>query len=128
MASWPSTLPNLTMTDSIDTLNQVVTTEMEAGNEVSRRITTVEIDSASITLRFTDTEMLTFRQWFNRKDATYPDGWGGANGGAAWFTATVLTGYGMDITKDCKIVSPYKMKHVGLNWWDVSFTFKVRYA
>ncbi len=86
------------------------------------RITTARFDKINVQWFFkTDTDMADFRDWYNRAD--------GANGGQAWFPATVAVGDGAGpALYDCRFTAPFKATISPPLRWTVTATLEVRHA
>lgn len=123
MAEYPSTLP-APFTDDYGlnfSTGQVVRTEMESGSPRSRRRSSAVIDMVTCSVRLTLAQFHTFRDWF--------DDPAGADGGAGWFTMSLLTGKsgsGKE-TVEAKFAGDPSAKKMG-TIMSVSMQLEVRYA
>lgn len=119
MATWPATLPAPLLSGySVSPREQVARTEMDGGNTRARRRTTARIDMVTATWSLTDTEMATFRAWW--------DGATDAAGGASWFTITLRAGYGGTESVDARFAGPWQAEEITPRKWRVSATLEVR--
>ena len=85
MANYPSTLPVPSYDGySIAPASQIVETDMEVGAPRMRRRTSAVCEKISVTWKYTDAQLATFRTWFD--SAT------GANAGANWFYISLARG------------------------------------
>mgnify|MGYP000588363243 CR=1 FL=1 len=120
MAAYPSTLPKpLASGYSVKPIDQTARTEMEGGPARVRRRTKSRNDHVTLAWLFTDTQMGTFRTWFDN-DAT------GAAGGAAWFTIGLALGGGGVATVEARFIGPFSEQHLGALRWDVNAEVEVR--
>ena len=121
MASWPITLPTPQSTGlSLHPVDQVVLTNMEAGNVKARRTSSARRDGIQFVWKFTDAEMAIFRNWFDDADE--------ADGGAAWFTVSLPTGDGGSISVEARFSGVFQSNMIPVMNWEVSATLEVRYA
>lgn len=119
MATWPS-LPNpLVDGYTLSPVDQTVRTDMEIGSARARRRTAALNDQVSVSWRFTDVQMNTFRDWFDNAST-------GAAGGASWFTVDLAVGdVGLD-SKECRFVGAWSAQCLGGLIWTVTARLEVR--
>lgn len=123
MATWPASLPSPRIDGySINPADQVIRTEMDAGNTRARRRTTSRKDIFPVAWVLDQTDMATFRAWFDDSST-------GANGGQAWFAMGLLTGDSASKqTVTCRFSGPWKADYLGKGFWSVTAQLEVRYA
>ena len=117
MATWPATLPPPEKTGyQLAPTDPTIRTEMEVGLPRTRRRTAARDDRITVTWKFTDAQMQTFRTFFN----------GDGQGGAAWFTIDLASGNtGID-SESARFASMWQAELLpGLNW-RVTATLEVR--
>ena len=120
MASWPTTLPSPKLSGyKLTPLDQVIRTDMEGGNTRTRRRTTARVDKFAVAFDFNETQMAAFRAWYELDT--------GADGGNAWFTIAIPTGYGGVSSVSAKMTLA-GADFIGRGAWIVSGQFEVRYA
>ena len=120
MAAYPSTLPGpLRDGYQIAPASQVVSTDMEVGAPRMRRRSSAVNETISVSYKYTDAQMATFRAWFD--SAT------GANAGASWFTVTLGRGTSGLVACEARFSTGTFTASVlpGLNWL-VSTTLELR--
>ena len=89
---------------------------MEMGASRSRRRTFAINDQVKVTWKFTDSQMTSFRAWFDDDAA----------GGNAWVPCPLAIGRGGVTTANVRFVGGYKQAlSAGLNW-TVTATLEVR--
>ena len=120
MATWPTTLPApMAQGYSIDPIDPVIRTDMEVGAVRARRRTAARQDKVSVAWAFDETQLDTFRDWFD-DDAT------GAAGGSAWFYIDLRIGAGGTTTEEARFTGPFKAAMVSGGRWQVSATLEIR--
>lgn len=120
MSTWPSTLPAPTVDGySIEPFDQTIRTDMESGAARTRRRTRARMDMINVAWKFTDTQMSTFRAWFEN-DST------GAAGGAGWFTVSLNVGDGGITSKEARFNGVFKPNLLSKSVWNVTATLEVR--
>lgn len=120
MATWPSTLPApMAQGYGIDPVDPVIRTDMEVGAVRARRRTAARQDRVAVTWAFSDTELETFRDWFD-DDAT------GAAGGSAWFYIGLRIGNGGSTTEEARFTGSWRASFMGAGRWQVNATLEVR--
>jgi hypothetical protein len=121
MATYPTTLPApLSDGYQLNPVEQVIRTDMESGYARTRRRTTARIDKFSISFVYTSTQMDAFRDWFESSS--------GADGGAAWFDVTLITGDGSSVTVEARFTGMWQATYRDKGLWQVVATIEVRYA
>ena len=117
MATWPTTLPRpLVAGYAIAPMDLTVRTDMEAGAARVRRRSAARNDQVSVTWIFTDTQMATFRAWFD----------GDCANGASWFTVDLNTGdTGLRLVQ-ARFVGPWQSEMQPGPYWQVSGKLEVR--
>lgn len=119
MSTWPTTLPPPSVSGyGLQPVDPTVRTDMEFGATRARRRSHARADRVTVSWLFTDSEMQTFRQWFD-DDA-------GAAGGAAWFNIDLPTGNGGITTVEARFAQVFEGElKKGLHWI-VRATLEVR--
>jgi hypothetical protein len=118
--AWPETLSAPLETGyRLEPDNQSLRTDFEVGSPRVRRITTVRTDRITVQWKFDETEMDTFRDWFDAAD--------GAAGGSLWFNGlTLAVGTGGTSTPDCRFAEPFQADRLPGMRWLVTATLEVR--
>lgn len=118
--AFPSSLPAPLLEGyQIAPQDQTARTEMEFGAARVRRRTRARDDRLSVAWRLTDSQMATFRAWFE-------DDVSGAAGGAAWFDLDIQVGDGGTQNKEVRFVGPFSASALGRALWGVTATLEVR--
>lgn len=123
MAIWPATLPSPHVQGySISPGDQTVRSDMEVGLARVRRRTSARNDQISLSWVMSDTQIATFRAWF---DGT---GTNDLFGGSVWFNGLYLPeGDGGLSAPDCRFVGPFTATPIsGVILWSVSAKIEVR--
>lgn len=120
MAAYPSTLPIPLLSGyGLQPVSQAIETDMEVGASRMRRRTSAVNEKISVSFKYSDAQMATFRTWFN--SAT------GANGGASWFAIGLPRGTAGVATVDARFSGGAFRADLlpGLNWL-VTTTLELR--
>lgn len=124
MAIYPATLPNPSASGyQLSPADQTVRSDMEVGTPRVRRKTSARDDQITLSWTMDDTQLATFRAWF---DGTGTDD---CQGGAAWFNGMNLAVGNTGLTQpDCRFVGPFSavLLNPGSLWWSVSAKVEVR--
>jgi hypothetical protein len=119
MSTWPSGLPNPAASGyAITPIDQVARTEMDVGAARTRRRTAARNDKIDLSWRLRDTQMATFRTWFDNPAE--------CAGGAAWFTVNLAIGTGGVVSVQAKFVGAPKYAILGGLNWSVTAKVEVR--
>jgi len=119
MATWPSSLPAPRIVGyGVNPFDPAVRTEMEAGNSKARRRTFSRKDKVPVVWNMTDAQYAIFRTWFDATD--------GADGGAGWFSVSLLLGGGGMSSVEARFSGVYTAQYVPHLHWDVSATLEAR--
>lgn len=112
MSTWPDTLP-LPSIQGYEAAQQDKTfrTQMEVGQRV-RRYSTSRTHQISVLWSFTDAQMAEFRDWYEDNEA-------------AWFTITLATGDGGNITTEARFNEPWDATFIPGPHWNVSAMLEV---
>lgn len=121
MATWPATLPAPSISGyGVDPVDQTVRTGMEVGTQRVRRRSFAQVDTVPVQWTMSDAQMAIFRAWFDDSSE--------ADGGAGWFSVSLLLGNGGFQTVEAKFLGPYKAVYVPHMHWAVTGKIEVRYA
>ena len=109
MATWPATLPTpLVDGYELSPSDQTIRTDMEIGSARQRRRTVARNDHVSVAWVFDETQMTSFRAWFD-------DAVAGVAGGAAWFTTQLRIGSGLE-SREARFIGPWSGQYDGQHW------------
>lgn len=121
MATWPSTLPDpLVDGYGIEPVSQTVSTDMEVGSARVRRRSFAQVDMLPVQWSLSNDQMTVFRAWFSHPI--------GADGGAAWFSTSLLMGDGSARTVQARFAGNWKAVYVPHLRWQVRAMLEVRYS
>ncbi len=119
MATWPSTLPNLSFTGySLTAGSQVIRSDMDSGMARQRRRFSARIDKLEGMIEVTGAELVIFEDFVDDD----------CNGGASWFECPIADGNGVRLL-ECRIVNgDYKAVPLDAynKIWNVTFKLEVR--
>ena len=119
MATFPSGLPAPSYDSyALSPIDQTIRTDMEVGAAKSRRRTVTRQDKVTVSWSFTDAQMTTFRDWFDNAST-------GANGGAGWFTISLMVGSTGFVTKTARFVGAFQSRLIPVNRWQVSGSLEI---
>jgi len=120
MATWPANLPApLVEGHALEPVDPVVRTDMEVGAPRARRRTSARNDRYPVSWLFTDSEMASFRSW-------YDDDTTGIAGGSAWFNVSLYDGHGAQNNVEARFAGIYKAQVVAGRNWRVTAVLEVR--
>lgn len=116
---WPTSLP-APRSDGygLTPVDPVIRTDMESGAPRARRRSAARNDRISVMWVFTDTQMATFRTWFD--DAAE------AAGGSNWFYLNVAIGTSGIVSMQCRFAGIWQARQISGWNWEVSATLEVR--
>lgn len=121
MATFPTSLPAALRSGyGLTQQSQTIRTDMETGSPRVRRRSAVRIDHIDVGWVFTDTQMDTFRTWF--------DSSADCAGGAAWFTLTLKSGDGSSVSAEARFMKDWQAQLTAAAIWNVTAQLEVRYA
>lgn len=119
--SWPATLPAPMVAGyALNPVNMTVRTEMESGAARVRRRSSAGNVRASVQWNMSDAQMAIFRTWFDDPAK--------ADGGAAWFSVSLLMGNGGFRTVTARFSGIWQAAYVPHLRWQVQATLEVRDA
>jgi len=120
MADYPTGLPDAQVDGySFEPMDQSVRTDMEFGTPRKRRRTSARNDIFSVRWKYSNSEMNTFRAWFEN-DST------GAAGGAGWFNISLNVGNGSVESVEARFLTTFKARLVTHNLWEVQAQIEIR--
>jgi hypothetical protein len=120
MATWPTTLPDISISGyALSPVDQTVRTDMEGGAPRTRRRTTARNDKLTVAWLMTDAQFAIFRAWFENAST-------GIAGGAAWFTFSAAIGTTGVVSLEGRFVGPYKTSLAAALIWNVNAELEVR--
>lgn len=120
MAAWPATLPGF-LSDgySVEISDATIRTDMESGPARVRRRYTAAPDNLSCSWKFSDAQMVAFREFFEN-DIMH---------GALWFDVGVMNGTTTAIViKEARFSAPWKASRIPAFGWHVSAILELRNA
>lgn len=122
MAIYPADLPAPTVSGyQLSPVDQTIRSDMEVGTARVRRKTSARDDQISLSWTMDDTQLATFRAWF---DGTGTDD---CQGGAVWFNGMNLAVGGGLTQPDCRFIGPFSSVLLdGTLLWSVSAKVEVR--
>lgn len=121
MPTWPATLPAPMVAGyALNPVDMTARTEMEAGPARVRRRSSARVDMVPVQWSVSDAQMAIFRAWFDDPAE--------ANGGAAWFTVSLLMGNGGTQTVSARFSGIWQAAYVPHLRWQVQATLEVRDA
>ena len=112
--------PPLVAGYALNPVDMTARTEMEAGPARVRRRSSARVDMVPVQWSMSDAQMGEFREWFRSED--------GANGGAGWFTISLLMGNGGTQTVIARFSGIWQAAYVPHLRWQVQATLEVRDA
>ena len=101
---------------TLDPVDPVMRTDMEAGAPRSRITTRARNDRANLKWRFSESEMANFRNWW--RDV--------ALSGASWVTLPLSLGEGGEQNVECRFTAHWKATLLPSLIWEVSASVEVR--
>lgn len=110
MPSFPSSLPAPLLEGySLSPVDPSVRTDMEVGGQRVRRRTKARNDRVDLSWCFSDSQMATFRAWFE-DDTT------GVSGGSSWFDIKLNIGLGGMTDEEARFTSVWKATRDNQVW------------
>lgn len=120
MADYPTTLPAPLLAGyRVAPVDPSIRTEMEFGSPKKRRRTSTRNDVVKLRWTYSDSEMNTFRAWFEN-DTT------GAAGGAGWFNITLNIGNNGSESVEARFIGAYTAQLSSNDRWLVETSIEVR--
>lgn len=121
MPTWPATLPAPQVAGyALNPVDMTARTEMEAGPARVRRRSSARVDMVPVRWSMTDAQMEIFRAWFDSPTE--------ADGGAAWFSVSLLMGNGGFQTVTARFSGIWQAPYIPHMRWEVQATLEVRDA
>lgn len=117
MATWPATLPTPEFAGfKVTPADQIIRTSITGGLPRYRRRTSARNDSVSVMWHLSDSQLSTFRTWFDEE----------LSGGAEWFTVALPYGYYGLVETSARFADTFSIDAVGYNLWAITASLELR--